>query len=67
MIASEFLSLRESALANAVMDTNDSRATYRIAIEYGMKSLWESATDLVRQGQTSPAEVRRVLGVAMRI
>ncbi|WP_182870732.1 hypothetical protein [Stieleria mannarensis] len=67
MIVSEFLSLRESGLAGAVLDTKDSRQTYRIAVESGMKSLWERATDLVREGKTSPAEVRRVLGVAIRI
>lgn len=67
MVASEFLSLRGAALASAVMDTKDSRESYRIAVEHGMKSLWERATDMVRDGSTSPAEVRRVLGVAMRI
>ncbi|QEF99197.1 Putative type II secretion system protein E [Stieleria maiorica] len=67
MIVSEFLSLRDAGLAGAVLDTKDSRQTYRIAVEHGMKSLWERATELVREGTTSPAEVRRVLGVAMRI
>lgn len=67
LIASEFLSLRDATMAQAVLDTNDSRKNYRTAVERGMKSLWERATDLVRQGHTSPAEVRRVLGVAMRI
>ncbi|MEL6106478.1 MAG: GspE/PulE family protein [Planctomycetota bacterium] len=67
MITSEFLSLRDSTLADAILDTKDSRAMYRIAVDSGMKSLWERATELVRDGLTSPAEVRRVLGVAMRI
>ncbi|KAA5546326.1 type II/IV secretion system protein [Roseiconus nitratireducens] len=67
VIASEFLPLRDAGLATAILDTRDSRASYRVATEAGMKSVWQSATDLVRQGITSPAEVRRVLGVAMRI
>ncbi len=66
-VASEFLSLKESAHADQILDTKDSRAIYRIALENGMKSLWERATELVREGTTSPTEVRRVLGVSMRI
>lgn len=67
VIASEFLSLRDSGIAAQVLDSKDSRTTYRFAVEAGMKSLWERATELVREGVTSPIEVRRVLGVAMRI
>jgi type II secretory ATPase GspE/PulE/Tfp pilus assembly ATPase PilB-like protein len=67
VVASEFLSLKESVLADQMLDTKDSRAIYRIAVDHGMKSLWERATELVRQGITSPQEVRRVLGVSMRI
>ncbi len=67
VIASEFLPLKESGLANAVFDGRDSRAIYRVAVDRGMKSLWERSTELVREGITSPSEVRRVLGVAMRI
>ena len=66
-VISEFLSLKENGLAAAVLDTKDSRQIYRIAIENGMKSLWDHATEFVRQGKTSPQEVRRVLGVSMRI
>lgn len=67
VVASEFLSLKDSALADQILDTKDSRAIYRIAIDHGMKSLWERATELVREGITSPIEVRRVLGMSMRI
>lgn len=66
-VASEFLSLKDSAHADRILDTKDSRAIYRIAIEHGMKSIWERATEMVRSGMTSPSEVRRVLGVSMRI
>lgn len=67
VITSEFLPLKDSVMADKVVETKDSRAIYRIAVEHGMTSLWERATQLVREGRTSPAEVRRVLGVAMRI
>ncbi|OYP33993.1 secretion protein [Rhodopirellula sp. MGV] len=67
VIASEFLSLRDAGHAAEILDTKDSRTAYRIAVDAGMKSIWECATDLVREGVTSPAEVRRVLGVTMRI
>lgn len=67
IIASEYLSLKDATLAEAVLDRKDSRTIYRIAIDNGMKSLWERATELVRDGVTSPKEVRRVLGVSMRI
>ena len=66
-MASEFLSLKESSLASAVLDNRDSREIYRIAIDSGMESLWVRATNLVREGVTSPREVRRVLGVSMRV
>ena len=66
-VISEFLSFKDYSLANQILDTRDSRQTYRIAVESGMKSLWDRATDFVREGKTSPAEVRRVLGVSMRI
>ena len=66
-MVSEFLSLKESSLADQILDTKDSRAIYRIAVEHGMKSLWERSTELVREGVTSPQEIRRVLGLSMRI
>jgi general secretion pathway protein E len=60
------LSLKDSSLADQILDTKDSRAIYRIATESGMESLWRRATQLVRDGVTSPIEVRRVLGMSMR-
>ena len=67
MLISEFLSLKDSSLADQILDTKDSRAIYRIAVQSGMQSLWDRATQLVRECRTSPAEVRRVLGMSMRI
>lgn len=67
VIVSEFLSFRDPSMADRIMEARDSRSIYRVATESGMKSLWERATELVREGRTSPKEVRRVLGVSMRI
>ncbi len=67
VITSEYLSMKDSMMSDRIVDTRDSRSIYRIAIDNGMVSLWHRATDLVRAGRTSPMEVRRVLGVAMRI
>lgn len=67
IVTSEFLSLKDSARADQILDTKDSRVIYRIAIENGMVSLWARAIELVRDGITSPAEVRRVLGMSMRV
>ena len=67
LLASEFLSLRDSESVDQLLSTRDSRQIYRWAVERGMTSLWERATDMVRQGLTSPSEVRRVLGMTMRI
>ena len=67
IVTSEFLSLKDSVRADQILDTKDSRAIYRIAIENGMVSLWARAIELVRDGITSPAEVRRVLGMSMRV
>ncbi|MEO9593141.1 GspE/PulE family protein [Rhodopirellula bahusiensis] len=67
VMVSEFMSLKDSSFIDQVIEARDSRAIYRLAVEKGMKSLWERSTELVREGTTSPAEVRRVLGVTMRI
>ncbi len=63
-VISEFLSLRDTALASAVLCKSGGPEINRLAIESGMVSLWEQATNMVRAGRTSPLEVRRVLGAA---
>jgi general secretion pathway protein E len=64
VLISEFMSLRDTALSAELLSKAGSREIYRIAIENGMRPLWEQAVELVRAGRTSPAEVRRVLGAA---
>ena len=66
LIISEYLDLRNASLGSAILMKSDSRELYRLAIGCGMVPLVEQATEMVRQGKTSPAEVRRVLGSGMR-
>jgi general secretion pathway protein E len=66
LIISEYLDLRNAGLGSAILMKSDSRELYRLAIGCGMVPLAEQAAEIVRQGKTSPAEVRRVLGSGMR-
>ena len=66
LIISEYLDLRNAGLGSAILMKSDSRELYRLAIGCGMVPLAEQAAEMVRQGKTSPAEVRRVLGSGMR-
>ena len=66
LIISEYLDLRNAGLGSAILMKSDSRELYRLAIGCGMVPLAEQATEMVRQGKTSPAELRRVLGSGMR-
>ena len=66
LIISEYLDLRNAGHGSAILMKSDSRELYRLAIGCGMVPLAEQATEMVRQGKTSPAELRRVLGSGMR-
>ncbi len=50
-------------LGRAILARADVRQLERIAVEVGMIHRWERACAAVEAGLTSPAEVRRVLGV----
>jgi general secretion pathway protein E len=63
---SEFLDMRCDHVGRAILRKADSRELYRIAIDNGMTPLFMQAGSLVREGRTSPAEVWRVLGTAIR-
>ncbi|MEL7498359.1 MAG: GspE/PulE family protein [Planctomycetota bacterium] len=67
ILVSEYLSIKDSSFVEHLLEKADSREIYKRAVESGMKSIWERATELVRDKITSPREVRRVLGVTMRI
>ena len=51
-------------IGRAILDRADVRRLEQIAAEAGMVHRWERACAAVEAGLTSPAEVRRILGVA---
>lgn len=63
---SEFLDVRGDHVGRAILRKADSRELYRIAIDNGMTPLFVQAGSLVLEGRTSPGEVWRVLGTAIR-
>jgi type II secretory ATPase GspE/PulE/Tfp pilus assembly ATPase PilB-like protein len=65
-IITEFMDLRHANMGPAILQKADCREIYRVAIGSGMSPLLEQATEMVRQGKTSPDEVRRVLGSTLR-
>lgn len=63
---SEFLDVRGDQIGKAILRKADSRELYRIAVDNGMSPLFAQAQALISGGRTSPAEVWRVLGTAVR-
>lgn len=62
MLLAEFLKNESSELGRAILSRQDSSELEQLAIQSGMKSRWEHARQMIVAGQTSPAEIRRVLG-----
>ncbi len=62
----EMLPPLDAELGRAALDRADVRRMEAIAAEAGMTGRWDRAREAVEQGRTSPAEVRRVLGVSDR-
>jgi general secretion pathway protein E len=60
----EMLTLSRSELGRAVLSRSDSATIERLATESGMITRWQRACHAVENGWTSPAEVRRVLGLS---
>ncbi len=58
----EVLVLQDEAIGRAVLDRSDVITLERVALERGMVTLWENAMTAVKEGRTTPLEVRRVLG-----
>lgn len=58
----EILLLQDESLAKAILDRVDVVTLERLALERGMVSLWDAAVQAVKEGRTTPLEVRRVLG-----
>ena len=62
-VLAEMLLPESDELARAVLARSDVRTLERIAVDAGMIPRWERACAAVEDGSTSPAEVRRILGV----
>ncbi len=58
----EILLLQDEKIARAVLERVDVVTLEKLALEQGMVSLWDSAVQAVKEGRTTPVEVRRVLG-----
>lgn len=63
-VLAEMLPPDSDAIGRAILDRADVRRLERIAAEAGMVHRWERACIAVESGLTSPAEIRRALGVA---
>ncbi len=63
-VLAELLLPETEELARAVLAFSDVRRLEQAAVAAGMIDRWERACVAVEQGLTSPAEVRRILGVA---
>ncbi len=63
-VLAEMLLPESDELARAILARNDVRRLEQIAIDAGMVHRWERACAAVEAGVTSPAEIRRTLGVA---
>jgi general secretion pathway protein E len=64
MVLAEMLRPETEAFARAVLEKSDVRRLEQVAVASGMIDRWERACAAVEAGLTSPAEVRRILGVA---
>lgn len=62
LLLAELLLPGGQAVGRAILDRADTSRIQALAIQDGMKSIGQRALGAVADGQTSPAEVRRVLG-----
>ncbi|MEO8495222.1 MAG: GspE/PulE family protein [Planctomycetota bacterium] len=66
VVLAELLQASPSELGRAILSRSDAPQLEQLAIEAGMISIGQRAKTAVEAGQTSPSEVRRVLGFATR-
>ncbi|MDG3004024.1 GspE/PulE family protein [Paludisphaera mucosa] len=66
IVLAEMLPPLDDELGRAVLARADVRRLETIAVESGMTTRWARARAAVEEGRTSPAEVRRVLGMTDR-
>jgi type II secretory ATPase GspE/PulE/Tfp pilus assembly ATPase PilB-like protein len=64
MVLAEILMVERTDLGRAILSREDASVLERLAVESGMVTRWRRAYAAVEKGETSPAEVRRVLGFA---
>ena len=55
-----------SELGRAILSRTDVARLEQMAVQAGMVTRWDRACRAIEAGLTSPAEVRRVLGVSER-
>ena len=63
MLLVETLDPRQEAIGRAILARTDVRRLEAIAVTEGMTTRWDRAIQAVEEGQTSPAEIRRALGM----
>jgi len=59
----EMLRPQRSEMGRAILSRSDSTTIEQLAVASGMVTRWQRALEALRAGRTSPAEIRRVLGV----
>jgi type II secretory ATPase GspE/PulE/Tfp pilus assembly ATPase PilB-like protein len=62
LVLAELLEAEPTELGRAILSRSDAPQLQQRALESGMVSLWQRACEAVDAGDTSPDEVRRVLG-----
>src|SRR5262249_55072289 len=62
LVLAEILIPHPGELGRAILSRTDVNRPEALAVRAGMVSRWDRAYRAVEAGQTSPAEVRRVLG-----
>ncbi len=62
MVLAEMLHAEPTELGRAILVRSDAAHLEQLAVQAGMKTRWARAIEAVEAGQTSPQEVRRVLG-----
>jgi type II secretory ATPase GspE/PulE/Tfp pilus assembly ATPase PilB-like protein len=60
----EMLALEPTDLRRAILERSDAGTLERLGVEAGMITRWQRACRAIEAGLTSPAEVRRVLGLS---
>ncbi|MEX2140984.1 MAG: GspE/PulE family protein [Pirellulales bacterium] len=65
IVLAEMLPIEQRDIAKALVAKTDADTLQRLAQTGGMSSLWQQALEAVETGRTSPAEVRRVLGMGV--